>query len=90
MINLFAGLPRDTELKLNPSLVHYDEVTILGTFGFAPNHFHTAVKWLAEKKISTEGIITGTYPLAEAKTAFKDAAEFRGIKSIITLGNFNG
>ena len=63
MMNLFAGLPRDTELKLNPSLVHYDEVTILGTFGFAPSHFHTAVKYLAEKKISTAGIITGTYPL---------------------------
>ena len=90
MINLFAGLPRDTELKFNPSLVHYDEVTILGTFGFAPSHFHTAVKWLAEKKISTEGIITGAYPLRDAKAAFQDAADFRGIKSIITLGNFNG
>ena len=86
MINLFAGLPRDTELKFNPALVHYDEVTILGTFGFAPSHFHTAVKWLAEKKITTAGIITGTYPLAEARAAFTDAAEFRGIKSIITMG----
>jgi L-iditol 2-dehydrogenase len=90
MINLFAGLPKDTELKFNPALVHYEEVTILGTFGFAPSHFHTAVKWLAEKKISVEGIITGTYPLSDAKAAFRDAAEFHGIKSIITLGDFVG
>ena len=90
MINLFAGLPRDTELKFNPTLVHYDEVTILGTFGFTPRHFHTAVKLLAEKKIATEGIITGTYPLSEAHAAFQDAVEFRGIKSIITLGGFIG
>jgi L-iditol 2-dehydrogenase len=90
MINLFAGLPKETELKFNPALVHYDEVTILGTFGFTPNHFHAAVKWLAEKKIATEGIITGTYPLAEARAAFQDAAELRGIKSIITMGGFSG
>ena len=90
MINLFAGLPKDTELRVNPALVHYDEVTILGTFGFSPAHFHTAVKWLAEKKIDTEGIITGTYPLAAARAAFQDAAEFRGITSIITMGDFNG
>jgi L-iditol 2-dehydrogenase len=90
IINLFAGLPKDTELKFNPALVHYDEVTILGTFGFAPSHFHTALKWLAEKKITTEGIITGAYPLAQAKAAFQDAVNFRGIKSIITLGGFVG
>jgi hypothetical protein len=48
------------------------------------------VKWLAEKKIATEGIITGTYPLAEALAALQDAAEFRGIKSIITMGGFSG
>jgi len=90
IINLFAGLPKETELKFNPALVHYDEVTILGTFGFTPSHFHTAVQWLAEKKIATDGIITGTYPLAQARTAFQDAAEFRGIKSIITMGEVNG
>ncbi len=90
IINLFAGLPRDTELHFNPALVHYDEVIILGTFGFAPHHFHKALQWLAEKKIDTGGIITGTYPLSQAKEAFKDAAEFRGIKSIITLGDYRG
>jgi L-iditol 2-dehydrogenase len=85
MINLFAGLPKDVELKVSPALIHYDEVTLLGTYGFTPPQFHQAVEWLAQKKINTQGIITATAGLADAKATLQDVAEYRGIKSIITF-----
>jgi len=85
MINLFAGLPKDSELKVSPALIHYDEVTLVGTYGFTPPQFHQAVEWLAQKKINTQGIITATARLEDAKATLQAVAEYRGIKSVITF-----
>ncbi|MDD5367791.1 MAG: alcohol dehydrogenase catalytic domain-containing protein [Anaerolineaceae bacterium] len=87
IINLFAGLPKEATLTINPGQIHYDEVTVMGTFGFAPAHFKKAVEWLAKKRIHTEGIITATVPLSDAKRTLQEVAEYRGIKSIITFSD---
>jgi L-iditol 2-dehydrogenase len=84
-INLFAGLPKDARLMVNPAQIHYDEIRVLGTFGFNPSHFEKAVFLLAQRKINLTGIITAKAPLEQAKQTFKDVAEFRGIRSIITF-----
>ena len=85
MVNLFAGLPKDAVLTVDPGQIHYDEVGFIGTFGFAPAHFKKAIEWLAQKRIHTEGIITATVPLSDARAAIRDVAEYRGIKSVITF-----
>jgi L-iditol 2-dehydrogenase len=85
IVNLFAGLPKEAALTINPGQIHYDEISFIGSFGFAPDHFQKALEWLAQKKIHTEGIITAAVPLADAKSALRDVAEYRGIKSIITF-----
>jgi L-iditol 2-dehydrogenase len=85
IINLFAGLPKDTELKVNPGLIHYDEVSLVGTFGFTPPQFRQAVEWLAKGKINLQGIITATARLEDAKTTLQEVAHYHGIKSVITF-----
>jgi L-iditol 2-dehydrogenase len=84
-VNLFAGLAKGTSLCIDPAQIHYDEVRLIGSFGFAPSHFQKAIQWLAERKINTEGIITATVSLSEAKAAFQDVSAYHGIKTIVTF-----
>ncbi len=84
-INLFAGLPKGKTIALDPNRIHYDEIKLLGTFGFAPQHFKKAIQLLADKKIHTEGIITATVPPEKSKEALDAVADYRGIKSIVVF-----
>lgn len=84
-INLFAGLPRDSRLTLDPNRIHYDEITLLGTFGFAPHHFVRAVNALASDELGVGALITHKVTLAETPRAFADSAAYRGVKTVVVF-----
>ena len=83
MINLFAGLPRDDRISIDPYQIHYNEVRLLGSFGLAPQHFQQALELMSEKKVNMEGIVTGVVPIEEVIEEINRVAEFHGIKSIV-------
>jgi L-iditol 2-dehydrogenase len=85
-INLFAGLPRDVQLSINPYPIHYDEVHLLGSFGLAPRHFQQALELMANGKVNLDGIVTAVVPLSGVIDEINKVAEFRGIKSIVKFG----
>ena len=85
-INLFAGLPRDTQISVDPYQIHYNEVRLLGSFGLAPQHFQQAIELMANGKVNMEGIVTATVPISGVIDAINNVAEFRGIKSIVKFG----
>ena len=85
VINFFAGLPTDSRLSIDPNHIHYNEVTVMGTFGFAHTHFQRAVAGLSDGTLKVEGLITRTVKMTEAESAFQDSAEYRGIKSVMVL-----
>ena len=82
-INLFAGLPRGSQITLDPNRIHYDEITLLGTFGLAPHHFARAVDALVRGDLDVRALITRTVTLAETANAFADSAAYRGIKTVV-------
>lgn len=47
-VNLFGGCARDTTFTVPTERVHYDEVTLLGTYHHAPHHLARAIELLAE------------------------------------------
>jgi L-iditol 2-dehydrogenase len=79
-INFFAGLPRDSRVTLDPNRIHYEQISLVGTFGFAPHHFKRAMDALATLDLA--GLITRTVALDELENAFADSAAFRGIKTV--------
>jgi L-iditol 2-dehydrogenase len=85
-INLFAGLPRADRLSIDPYQIHYEEVRLVGTFGFAPQHFKQALDLLAAGKVNAAGIVTNTVPMNGVLAAIQDMAEFRGIKTVVKFG----
>ncbi len=84
-INLFAGMPGDAQLTLDVNWIHYDEITILGSFGFGPEHFRRALELIAERKVEVASLVTTTVPLAGVKAALEAAAQHRGVKTVVVL-----
>jgi L-iditol 2-dehydrogenase len=84
-VNLFAGLPSTARLTLDPRRIHYDEIALLGTFGFGSRHFRRAVESLASGALDVTGFFTRVASLDELEGALVDAASYRGIKSALVF-----
>jgi|Deesub1362A_J573_1020465.scaffolds.fasta_scaffold06445_3 L-iditol 2-dehydrogenase len=85
VINFFAGLPKGAQIVVDANQIHYEGVRLLGTFGFAPTHFRTAVDWLGARRVHVRDMVTLTVPLHGVMKALEAAAEHKGIKSVVVM-----
>jgi len=67
----FGGCPPGTEIKVNTELLHYGEVTVLGTFHATPLHFRKALNLIASGTINVKPLMTRKMRLEEIKEAFE-------------------
>jgi L-iditol 2-dehydrogenase len=67
----FGGCPPGTEIKLDTELLHYGEVTVLGTFHTTPLHFRKALNLIASRTIDVRPLITRKMRLEKIKEAFE-------------------
>jgi L-iditol 2-dehydrogenase len=84
-MNLFGGFPVDSELKLDPNLIHYSEVTITGTFGFSHITFAKALQLISAGKVNMKKLITHKFKLDEILKAVEMSAGRQGLKVIVTI-----
>ncbi|MBW7883850.1 MAG: zinc-binding dehydrogenase, partial [Caldilineaceae bacterium] len=82
-INLFAGMPQDAAVTVSSSRIHYDELTVLGTFGFWPVHFRRALELLSSKDFLCPGFVTTTVTLDNMREALEAAGRYEGIKAVM-------
>jgi len=64
-VSLFGGCPADTAITLDTHRVHYDELTIKGTFHHTPQTVRAALSLIAEGHIPAREFIQQRAPLAE-------------------------
>ena len=67
----FGGCPAGTEINVRTELLHYGEVTVLGTFHTTPAHFKNALNLIAFGTINVKPLITRKMKLDEIKDAIK-------------------
>jgi len=67
----FGGCPPGTEVRVNTELLHYGEVTVMGTFHATPLHFRKALNLIASRTINVAPLITRKMPLERIKEAFE-------------------
>jgi L-iditol 2-dehydrogenase len=67
----FGGCPPGTEIKVRTELLHYGQVTVLGTFHATPLHFRKALNILASRTIDVRSLITQKMKLEKIKDAFE-------------------
>jgi L-iditol 2-dehydrogenase len=67
----FGGCPPGTEIKVRTELLHYGEVTLIGTFHATPAHFKKALGLIASGAVGVKPLITRKVRLDEIKDAFE-------------------
>ncbi|MCS7124957.1 MAG: zinc-binding dehydrogenase [Candidatus Bathyarchaeota archaeon] len=81
----FGGCPPGTEIHVSTELLHYDEVTVMGTFHATPLHFRKALNLIASKTINVAPLVTRKMPLEKIKEAFEILATSKNeVKIAIT------
>jgi len=70
-VNLFGGCPRGSEVKIDPSALHYSEVTIKSTFHHSPRFIREALETIARGEIRATDFITGEVPLTDLPKVFE-------------------
>jgi L-iditol 2-dehydrogenase len=67
----FGGCPPGTEVKLNAEMLHYGELTVMGTFHTTPLHFRKALNLIAARTIDVRPLVTRKMKLENIKEAFE-------------------
>lgn len=84
-VNIFGGLPTGSHVDLDPNRVHYAEMVITGSFGFAPRHFRRALDLLAAGRFNVDTVISGEFPLEQIADAFQAGASGEAFKVLIRM-----
>jgi L-iditol 2-dehydrogenase len=84
-VNLFAGTYPPATLPLDPNLVHYKQLSLVGSHDFTPHDFTTALKLLATGVVKVEPLISHVLPLEETERAFRMVADRQGLKLMVVL-----
>ena len=69
---LFSGLPDGAEVALDATRMHYDELTLLGSFHFTPADVRAARTLLIDRALPLRPLISEVLALGDLVTAFKN------------------
>ena len=83
---LFGGLPKAEAMTVDPFRVHYEEVSLIGSFGFRLDHFRAAVAWLATHAEEVAPVVTDTVPFDQVEAGFERARQSEGLKTVVVFG----
>ena len=84
-INIFGGLANGSRINIDPNIIHYNEVKLIGSFGFAPNDFKMAARLLQSQRITLGKIITDHIEIDSIKKAFELSLQQETIKAVISF-----
>ncbi|UCG36726.1 MAG: zinc-binding dehydrogenase, partial [Candidatus Bathyarchaeota archaeon] len=73
----FGGCPPGTKVQMDTELLHYNEVTVKGSFHATPTHFRKALNLIASGVLNMEPVISKKMPLSQLHEAFERLATTR-------------
>lgn len=83
---LFGGLTGGTVVPFEAKRIHYDEVTLLGSFHYKPADVQEAYRLLADGTLQLGGLITAERPLGELLDAFDELERGEAVKFALRPG----
>jgi L-iditol 2-dehydrogenase len=84
VVNIFAGMPRHINIGLDPNWIHYNQISLTGSFSATPKLIRESIMLVAEKrKIDLSSIITHRCKLDEIYKALQITEEFSGLRAVI-------
>ncbi|MDE1829753.1 MAG: alcohol dehydrogenase catalytic domain-containing protein [Thaumarchaeota archaeon] len=82
-INIFSGFPNNNNFFIDPNWLHYNQISITGSFSSTPQMLQNATKLASEGKINLSRVISHRYSLDNIEQAILDTEGFRGLRVII-------
>ena len=84
-INIFAGMPQSAGrcLKIDPNFLHYNQITITGTFSSTPFTLRKAIKIASNGIVNLSKLVTRTYHLDDIVQAIFDTENYHGLRTVI-------
>lgn len=85
VINFFGGLPQNEKnnLSIISNLIHYKELTVLGSHGSTPRQHRIAVELILNKRIYVKDIISKSFALKDIHKAVEEAKSGKNLKIVI-------
>ena len=80
-ILLFAGVPRGKMITIDPNIIHYGEVKVLGSSNYTRDTYFRAVEMA--KRLNLEKLISATFPLSKISEAMELGMSKKALKIII-------
>ncbi len=84
IVVLFGGLPHDDPMtRVDANLVHYRELTVLGSFSYQPRYHEQALGLMRRQEKVFTRLITHEVELADAADAYQLAAGLGALKVMV-------
>jgi L-iditol 2-dehydrogenase len=81
-ISIFAGM-KDHSQALDPNLVHYNQISISGSFSSTPDNFRQAASLAGRGIVDLSRIVTHRYPLEAIGEALLATESYRGLRAAV-------
>jgi L-iditol 2-dehydrogenase len=82
-INVFAGMPSGQTFLLDSNWLHYNQISITGTFSSTPKMLSKATRIASEKTIDLSAIVTHKYSLSQIQEAIEVTEKYHGLRAVI-------
>lgn len=84
-VNLFGGCPHGTRLEVDPTALHYSEITIKSTFHHTPRFIREALEAIARGEIRARDFVNAEIPLRELPSTFKHMKNRNGQMKVAVI-----
>ena len=82
-INIFAGMPMGQTFLLDANWLHYNQISITGTFSSTPKILKEAARIASEKTVDLSTIVTHRYSLPDIERAINVTERYDGLRAVI-------
>jgi L-iditol 2-dehydrogenase len=84
-VNLFGGCPQGTRVELDPTALHYSEISIKSTFHHTPRFIREALAAIARGEICARDFVNAEIPLGELPLMFKHMKNRNGEMKVAVI-----
>lgn len=89
-LNIFAGIYPADPISVDPNLIHYKELNLLGSADSTSNDFYKALKLIEDGIVQVEPLVSHLLPLSKLQEGLDIVARCQGMKVMIEVGGENG
>jgi L-iditol 2-dehydrogenase len=82
-INIFGGMPKETHVSLDPNWLHYNQISLIGSFSSTPYMLQEAARLAANKQIDLGKIISHKFSLDRIEEAIEVTEQYYGLRAVI-------